>query len=62
MNKRRVRVFKTYKNITYLLLVIKQENVDTTIEIISKSQLSKTKHQSNNVLSHLQIVPYEGLA
>ena len=48
---------KTYKNITEFtktwvsgksLLVIKQENVANTIEIISKSQLSKTKQQSNN--------------
>ena len=62
---------KTYKNITDFtktwvsgktLLVIKQENVDNTFDIISKSQLSKTKHQSNNVESHLQIVPYKGLA
>ena len=44
------------------LLVIKQENVDNTVKIISKSQLSKTKQQSNNVISHVQIVSYEGLA
>jgi len=43
-------------------LVIIQENVDNIIEIISKSQLSKTQHKSYNVVSHVQSVPYEGLA
>ena len=37
--------------------VIKQENVDNTILIISKRQLSKTKHRSI-----VQTVSYEGLA
>jgi len=63
-----IHLIKTYKFMTNFtktwvsgksLLIIKQENDDNTIELISKLAKQDNNLQSNNVVSHVQIVPYE---